>query len=125
MAQRQPRRDSERDLDLEEIEAGLRSRLAELRGKEAELKKPPERGSAISFGKRIGDGTTEAIGRITEVGVADSLDAIEGRITRALEKLDDGTYGVCDECGERIPAGRLRVAPESTLCVEHAGSKRR
>lgn len=123
MAQRQPAADdSDEQLDLAEVEAGLRARLAQLQGKEAELKKPPERGAGIGFGKRIGDGTTEAIGRITDVGVADSLDHIEARITRALEKLADGTYGVCDECGQRIPDGRLRAAPESTLCVEHAAS---
>jgi RNA polymerase-binding transcription factor len=122
MAQRQPETEP---LDLEEIEAALRTRLEELRGTEAELKKPPERGANISFGKRIGDGTTEAIGRITAVGVADSLDAIEGRIVRALEKLDEGTYGICDECGEPIPVGRLKAAPESTLCVTHAASRRR
>jgi len=123
MAQRQPPEpDADDPLDLTEIEAGLRAHLAQLRGKEAELKKPPEGGADIGFGKRIGDGTTEAIGRITDVGVADSLEHIEARITRALAKLADGTYGVCDECGERIPDGRLRAAPESTLCVEHAAS---
>ena len=107
-------------LDLGAIEAGLRAKLAELRGREAELKKPPERGAGIGFGKRIGDGTTEAIGRITEVGVADSLDAIEARVSRALEKLGEGTYGVCDVCGEEIPRPRLEFAPESNLCVAHA-----
>ncbi len=112
-------------LDLAAIEATLRARLAELRGREAELKRPPERGAGIGFGKRIGDGTTEAIGRITEVGVADSLDAIEGRIVRALAKLEEGSYGVCDDCGTTIPAGRLRAAPESILCVEHAAARRR
>jgi DnaK suppressor protein len=123
MDQRQPEGDE--SLDPTEVEARLRERLAELRGKEEVLKRPPERGTSISFGKRIGDGTTEAISRITDVGVAGSLDAIEARIVRALEKLDEGTYGVCDECGEPIPTGRLRVAPESTLCVQHAASKRR
>ena len=112
-------------LDLTAVEATLRDRLAELRGREAELKRPPERGAGIGFGKRIGDGTTEAIGRITEVGVADSLDAIEVRIVRALDKLAEGSYGVCDRCGEPIPTGRLRAAPESVLCVEHAGAQRR
>jgi len=122
MAARQPSRDP---LDLAAIEASLRARLAELRGREAELKRPPERGAGIGFGKRIGDGTTEAIGRITDVGVADSLDAIEGRIVRALAKIEEGSYGVCDRCLEPIPAGRLDVAPESVFCVEHAPSKRR
>ncbi len=111
-------------LDPDEAEKVLRARLEELRGREAELKKPPERGSNISFGKRIGDGTTEAIGRITEVGVADRLDKIEERIVRALEKVEDGTYGICDVCGEEIPAGRLRSAPESTLCVRDSEAAR-
>ncbi len=119
------RRPQEGELDLAAIAAVLRDRLGELRGREAELKRPPERGVGIGFGKRIGDGTNEAIGRLTEVGVAGSLDAIEARIVRALAKLDEGSYGICDECGEPIPAGRLRVAPESVLCVEHAAGRRR
>lgn len=107
-----------------DVETFLRERLEDLRGREAELKRAPERGASIGFGKRVGDGTTEAIGRITDVGVADSLDAIEGRILRALEKIDDGSYGVCDSCGEEIPAGRLRIAPESALCVRCAAAAR-
>jgi len=106
--------------DLEAVERDLRARLEEVQEKSESLKEPPERGAAIGFGKRIGDGTSEAIGRITEVGVADSLDAIEARLERALEKLDEGTYGVCDTCGEEIPEGRLRIAPESAFCVKHA-----
>jgi DnaK suppressor protein len=111
-------------MDPKEAQQILRARLEELRGREAELKKPPERGANISFGKRIGDGTTEAIGRITEVGVADRLDKIEERIVRALEKIDEGTYGICDACGEEIPAGRLRFAPESALCVRDSEAAR-
>lgn len=108
-------------VDLAEVEADLRARLAEVRARLAALKAPPERGSGIGFGKRIGDGTTEAIGRLTDVGVADRLEAIEARLQRALAKLAEGSYGVCDECGARIPAGRLRSVPESALCVSCAG----
>ncbi|MCB0866332.1 MAG: TraR/DksA C4-type zinc finger protein [Solirubrobacterales bacterium] len=122
MAQSEP---DDSTLDLPAIEADLRERLADLEGREEELKRPPEEGADIGFGKRIGDGTNQAIGRITDVGVADSLDHIEARIIRALEKLDEGTYGVCDGCGERIPAGRLHAAPESALCVNCAASSHR
>lgn len=112
------------DIEPAAAELALRERLQTLRVREAELKKPPERAAGIGFGKRIGDGTTEAIGRLTEVGVADSLDAIEGRILRALAKIDEGSYGVCDACAARIPAGRLRIAPESALCVRCAAAAR-
>ncbi len=104
-------------LDCDRIEVELRERLEEVSDRLAALKKPPERGSGIGFGKRIGDGTNEAIGRLTDVGVADSLEAIEARLERALAKLDEGTYGTCDDCGAEIPAGRLRSVPESALCV--------
>jgi DnaK suppressor protein len=113
MDQRQPGE----ELDLDEVRRALEERLAGLRSRERELKRPPERGADISFGKRIGEGTNEAIGRLTDVGVAEGLEHLEARVVRALEKLDEGTYGICDSCGEPIPAPRLRFAPESALCV--------
>jgi RNA polymerase-binding transcription factor len=103
-----------------EAEADLRERLDEVRSRLAELKRPPERGSGIGFGKRIGDGTNEAIDRLNDVGVAGSLDTIEAQLERALAKLEDGTYGTCDSCGAPIPAARLRIRPESTRCVRCA-----
>lgn len=38
-------------------------------------------------------------------------------INDAFQKLLDGTYGVCEECGERIPEARLRLIPAVSLCV--------
>ena len=38
-------------------------------------------------------------------------------IEEALEKLREGTYGVCEECGDEIGAGRLRAMPLARLCV--------
>ena len=108
------------ELDLDQIEKGLRAQLAEIQERLTDMKKPPERGSAIGFGKRIGDGTSEAVSRITEVAVADNLEVTAERIERALEKLDEGTYGTCDRCGEQIAAGRLKVSPASSLCIECA-----
>ena len=110
--------------DLEEIERQLRREQVELQERIADLSRPPERGSQVSFGKRIGDGTTEAITRLTEVGVHANLQESERRVTRALEKIEDGTYGSCDSCGRPIPAGRLRAVPQSVLCVDCARGER-
>jgi DnaK suppressor protein len=38
-------------------------------------------------------------------------------INEALEKLDEGTYGICEECGEKIGAGRIKVMPLAKFCV--------
>lgn len=43
-------------------------------------------------------------------------DAVD-QIDHALQKLDDGTYGICEDCGKRIPATRLRALPSAYLCV--------
>ena len=102
------------DTDTERL---LRERLAELRARLAELAKAPEPGAGIGFGKRIGDGTSEAISRRNDIGVGNSLLVTEEKLERALAKLDEGSYGRCDRCGGPIAPGRLEVAPESALCI--------
>jgi DnaK suppressor protein len=37
-------------------------------------------------------------------------------IDEALERIQDGTFGFCEECGDKIPAGRLQVMPFATTC---------
>ena len=78
----------------DEARAAVGVRKAQL----AALARPPERGSTVGFGKRIGDGTTEAVSRLTDVGVGGSLELSEARVARALAKLAEGSYGVCDGC---------------------------
>jgi DnaK suppressor protein len=47
------------------------------------------------------------------------LDSRElGQIERALLRLKQGTYGVCEGCGKKIPVGRLNALPYTTLCIE-------
>ncbi len=113
------------ELDLEQIRQELETRRDRARQRLAELSKRPERGSAVSFGKRIGDGTSEAVSRLTDVGVGDSLERGLERTERALVKLDEGTYGCCDSCGAEIAPGRLRAIPDGVLCLVCAASQRR
>jgi DnaK suppressor protein len=113
------RRSTER-ADHGELERDLRGRLAEVRGQIASLTSPPEQAAGVQFGKRVGEGTTEAISRFNDVGIANDLRPIEERLERAIEKLAEGSYGTCDQCGGPIPPGRLEARPESVLCVECA-----
>ncbi len=39
------------------------------------------------------------------------------KIQKALVRLDDGSFGVCEECGEKISQKRLEARPETTLCI--------
>jgi DnaK suppressor protein len=40
------------------------------------------------------------------------------KIKKALERIDDGTFGVCEKCGEDISASRLKARPVTTLCID-------
>ncbi|HWB13228.1 MAG TPA: TraR/DksA family transcriptional regulator [Pirellulales bacterium] len=51
----------------------------------------------------------------------ETLDLIE----LALERIEDGSYGVCDECGAKIPKARLNALPYAPLCVKCAGQMER
>lgn len=73
--------------------------------------------ATIGFGKRVGEGTSEAIGRIERVAQADALTAKLADVDRALEKIDEGTYGYCDRCGAAIPDERLGARPWAVLCL--------
>jgi DnaK suppressor protein len=113
------------DLDLDAIREQLEARLEQTRERLAVLAKRPERGSAVGFGKRIGDGTSEAVSRLTDIGVGESLERGLERTERALAKIDEGTYGVCDACGAPITRGRLKAMPDGVLCLECSASERR
>jgi DnaK suppressor protein len=113
------------DLDLDAIRGELERRRDETRERLAVLAERPELGASQGFGKRIGDGTTEAVKRLTDIGVGDSLERVLARTERALAKLDDGSYGICDSCGDQISPGRIRALPDGVSCLNCAASQRR
>jgi DnaK suppressor protein len=109
--------------DLAAVRRDLEARRAAASERVAELAKAPELGEAQGFGKRIGDGTTEAISRLTDIGVGRTLESGLARTERALAKLDEGSYGICDRCGNEIPPRRLEAMPDSVLCVQCAAAE--
>lgn len=112
-------------LDPDTVRSELEARRDATRDRVARLAKRPEPGSGLGFGKRIGDGTIEAVSRLTEIGVGGSLETTLARTERALAKLDEGTYGACDACGAAIPPARLAAMPDSVLCLDCAAKARR
>ena len=41
-----------------------------------------------------------------------------GKIKEALERIEEGTYGICEDCGEEISTERLKARPVTTLCID-------
>lgn len=109
-------------MDLEAIAANLRARREDLAAELGRLTATPEPGATVGFGKRIGDGTTEAVERFNTTAAARSVTKALADVDRALAKIADGTYGVCDRCGKPIPAPRLDALPAAALCMDCASS---
>jgi len=43
---------------------------------------------------------------------------LRAKIEQALERVENGTFGICEECGEDISEGRLQARPVTTLCIK-------
>jgi DnaK suppressor protein len=108
-------------VDVEAVRADLRARRADLESEVAALTDAPRDPLAtVSFGKRVGEGTSQAVERLTQTSAARALWTKLGEVSRALDKLDEGSYGRCDACGRTIAADRLEAIPWATRCVECA-----
>ena len=98
----------------------LAEREERLEAELAELTKPPGEVGTISFGKRVGEGTSMAVDRLAAVSAQEHLLAMLDDVRRAQARVADGTYGTCEVCGETIPAGRLEARPWATRCIAHS-----
>jgi DnaK suppressor protein len=108
---------------MEPVRTTLLAKKADLEGQMTRLEAPVGDRGEISFGKRVGEGTSMAVDRLSQVAVHDKLQVTLADVERALTKLDEDTYGACDRCGEPIGEGRLEALPWATLCVADAGRR--
>ncbi len=82
----------------------------------AVLTRPTGDTGSISFGKRIGEGTSIAVDRLTSVAVQERLLATLDQVRVAIGKTEDGTYGKCEVCGRPIGDERLEARPWALRC---------
>jgi DnaK suppressor protein len=72
----------------------------------------------IQFDDESGEGGTVTVDRERDLALsAQALAAVE-EIGHALAKMDNGTYGICENCGRLIPKARLEALPYARLCID-------
>jgi RNA polymerase-binding transcription factor DksA len=104
----------------EDVDRLLAEREATVEAELAELTQPPGELGTISFGKRVGEGTSMAVDRLAAVSTQEHLLAMLDDVRRARRAIAAGTYGVCEVCGEPIPEARLEARRWATRCVAHS-----
>ena len=71
----------------------------------------------VQFDEEGGEGGTSNVDRELDLVLSAQARAAAVEIDRALAKIDSGTYGVCEQCGQQIPDARLQALPQAALCV--------
>ena len=71
----------------------------------------------IQFDEESGEGDTLNVERERDLALSAQARAAVDEIDRALAKMDVGTYGICERCGNPIPKARLKALPYASLCV--------
>lgn len=66
----------------------------------------------------IGDIASQEIDRSFLLRLRDRERKLLKKIEKALEKIENGTYGICESCGVEIPIERLEARPVTDLCIE-------
>ena len=106
------------DIDaLHGIAGVLTAKRAELEAELTHLSAATPDAGGISFGKRVGDGTSVAVERLTQVAAHEQLGETLEAVLRAQANLAAGTYGACDSCGQPVAAARLEALPWATECI--------
>lgn len=95
-----------------ELEARLEDLKSRLLSIKSDVTQAHSVDSAEQAQERENDEVVDAIGNETRASIAE--------IEAALERIEAGTYGLCDQCGEPIGEGRLNAIPEATRCVDCA-----
>ncbi len=93
--------------------------LAEIAELDADLSQSLEDASGDSPNdQHMAEAAGATLDREIELTLQGNAHSALAKIDRALRKLEEGTYGKCDKCGEAIAKERLEIAPYAALCVE-------
>jgi DnaK suppressor protein len=71
----------------------------------------------VQFDEEGGEGGTSNVDRELDLVLSAQARAAAAEIDRALDKIRNGTYGLCEQCGQPIPDARLQALPQAALCV--------
>lgn len=110
---------------LEDLKTALEAELAAVQEELAERGVKSENtwdGSSLSEGEEAdpNDAADNIEELVTNVPLVQDLKKRERDIKSALTRMDEGSYGTCDVCGEEITLERLEANPAANTCIRHA-----
>jgi DnaK suppressor protein len=124
-----PRRRGHRSLvtkrDLAAYRKRLEAELAELNGQRADLEESTgvslaEASGEVGFDEEFADTGSFTFERERDLSLVDNVNDLIDKVEHALARIDDGSFGRCEACGNAVEAERLDALPYATLCLADA-----
>ena len=106
---------------LSDLRASLEQERSDLRARLTEMGLLS--GGDLAFDQNFADSSQVTAERGEVEALAGSLREALHDVEAALVKLDNGTFGICEGCGEQIPPGRLEAMPGAKLCMNCANKR--
>ena len=72
----------------------------------------------VDYGDGFADAAAATAERSEVLGIVENLTKLLADVDQALAKVEDGTYGLCKQCGKEIGAARMEFRPMSRYCVD-------
>jgi len=115
-------------IDLSQLRSRLSSQcehlMEELGQLEASIRQTTEQRERDSFSSEDGDGVTDGLELDRYLAwQKQTIDRLS-EVRHALRKFEQGTYGLCEGCGQQIDPGRLEALPQASLCLSCKSGKR-
>lgn len=73
---------------------------------------------SVGYSNHMADDGTEAFEQAVGVSISRTVEDTIEEVERALAKLGDGTYGLCESCGARIDRARLQALAYARYCLD-------
>jgi DnaK suppressor protein len=104
-------------IPLERLKNALLVEQARLNEQMASLSEVASR-SAIGITNHQADDGTAAFDQAKDLAVRINAEGLLRQVNDALKRMEDGTYGLCLECGLSIDIARLKAIPYAELCMD-------
>ncbi len=83
-----------------------------------------ETGEQTTYDNHLGDTATVTYDRELDYTLEENEEQLLAEIDAALQRIEDGTYGICEVCGKPIGVERLEARPWTRLCIDDARNAR-
>jgi DnaK suppressor protein len=112
--------------ELKELREALEKERAELQAQLAEIENSTfsqaqsDLTGEMAFDDEYADAGTATFERERDLSLENNVRDLLQKIEKALTRMDEGTYGICERCGKPIEKARLKALPYANLCIADA-----